>query len=90
MSIDDGGEIFPRERVVAFDVRGDGSAPRVTTQTAPGMSLRDYFAAKAMAALLTSGVAAPRYEPDDPEQAHSLAYLAYKVADAMLAQGKSG
>ncbi len=40
-----------------------------------GMSLRDYFAAKAMA-----GAAGENYKP------HEIAAWAYKMADAMLAE----
>jgi hypothetical protein len=57
------------------------------------MSLRDYFAAKAMAAMLSQqlqpkGISV--YETDDPEQARSLAYLSYKAADAMLTEREKG
>jgi hypothetical protein len=43
-----------------------------------GMSLRDYFAAEALAALLT------RVALDDPHQLAALASDAYRVADALL------
>jgi hypothetical protein len=41
-----------------------------------GMTLRDYFAAKAMQAILGAGISSDQYE-DDAEQA-------YVIADAML------
>ncbi len=41
-----------------------------------GMTLRDYFAAKAMQSMLSAGIDSAQYE-DDAEQA-------YVVADAML------
>lgn len=41
-----------------------------------GMSLRDYFAAKAMQGVLSS--------PSDPESMAALAEWSYRVADAML------
>jgi hypothetical protein len=47
--------------------------------TALGMSLRDYFAAQALAALYSDPHAARDQYPED------IAYVAYKVADAMLA-----
>jgi len=52
-----------------------------------GMTLRDYFAAKAMqGALTTSG--APWLSPDKG-CADSLARMAYEVADSMLEARKS-
>jgi hypothetical protein len=49
------------------------------------VTLLDYFAAKAMAALLSQqyGVRG-MYDPNDPAQAVTLAYLSYQAADAML------
>jgi len=41
-----------------------------------GMTLRDYFAAKAMQALLQLGADSDEFKED--------AHMAYKVADAML------
>lgn len=41
-----------------------------------GMTLRDYFAAKAMQSILNAGISSAQYE-DDAEQA-------YVIADAML------
>lgn len=50
------------------------------------MTLRDYFAGQALTSLLSqmfeSGT--PMYDPNDPEQAISLAHLSYQAADAML------
>ena len=50
-----------------------------------GMSLRDWFAGQALVGLMSqmSGVLA-MYDTDDPEQATTVAFLAYKAADAML------
>lgn len=47
----------------------------------PGMTLRDYFAAKAMAASLVSN---PRFV--DPDKMGMYAVQAYTIADAMLKQ----
>jgi hypothetical protein len=44
----------------------------------PGMTLRDYFAAKAMQAILSRPVG------EDEEDDEILAVLAYNVADSML------
>jgi len=61
-----------------------------------GMSLRDYFATKAMVALLTEEYTVVdesrivkqdrqrMYDVDDIEQADTVAHLAYAMADAML------
>lgn len=43
-----------------------------------GMTLRDYFAAKAMQGVLSS--------PSDPASFEAVGVFAYKVADAMLAE----
>lgn len=80
---DDGGAAFPRateQTVKGFDGTLEGER---------GMSLRDYFAAKAMGALLSQkyGVSG-MYDPNDPAQARTLAYLSYQAADAMLARRK--
>lgn len=45
----------------------------------PGMTLRDYFAAKAMQAILSRPVAEEEEEDDD-----LLAVLAYGMADSMI------
>ncbi|SEO79198.1 hypothetical protein [Nitrosovibrio sp. Nv6] len=66
MSIEDnGGPAFPAQ---FWDER------------ATGMTLRDYFAAKALAGL----VAHPECDEIELHTAASLAYEAYMVADAML------
>ncbi len=62
MSIEDGGSAFP---------------PHWDPKTHPsGMSLRDYFAAKAMQGLMASSA--------DPESMEVAAKWSYKLADAML------
>lgn len=74
MIIDDGGPAFPLA---------------LSPDHVHGMSMRDYFAAKAMGALLSQkyGVSG-MYDPNDPAQASTLAYLSYQAADAMLARRK--
>lgn len=80
--IRDGGSAFPIEGRVEAHYRRE-----------PGMTLRDYFAAKAMHAQLCAeytnrqGVEpdrAPLYDLNDPEQTTTVAHLAYEMADAML------
>jgi hypothetical protein len=68
-AIQDGGPAFPDP--ARADRKWSGP-PRL------GMSLRDYFAAKAMAAQYSDPKAARDQYPED------IAFVAYKVADAML------
>ena len=65
----DGGPAFPTDAL--HELRHDHYE---------GMSLRDYFAAKAMAALLRSEIGKEGWATT-----HGVAKDAYKVADAMLA-----
>lgn len=66
-NIKDGGPAFPLEQP-----HPDGG-----TFSSQGMSLRDYFAAKAMQVLLA--------DPDRGEQSREdVAWLSYVMADAML------
>jgi hypothetical protein len=60
---------------------GGPAFPRGEIQTAPGMTLRDYFAAKAMQGDFNAGVSDNEFD--------AVAKRAYKAADAMLkARGK--
>jgi hypothetical protein len=68
---DDGGPAFPAPELGRQDYGQPGAYP--------GMSLRDYFAAKAMQALLSD----PTCELDD------LGDNAYVIADAMLEARKA-
>ena len=68
-NIDDGGSAFP------FGQVSEITGQPINGYFAPGMTLRDYFAAKAMQGLLASGVEASMKE---------LAEKAYAMADAML------
>ena len=65
MSMKNGGPAFPLQSI------GPEFAPGYA-----GMSLRDYFAAKAMQGLIAS--------PADPESMEVAAKWSYKLADAML------
>lgn len=56
--------------------------PNVTNEK--GMDLRDYFAAKAMQAMIVDPVINQAIEEEDLDHAEFTAYLAYKVADAMM------
>lgn len=64
-----GGSAFP-----------DGSTNDWGNATSPGLTVRDYFAAKAMHAMITSPHASPR----DAGSETNCAILAYSYADAML------
>lgn len=63
-----GGPAFPQDKVDAWGTRtSDG-----------GMTLRDYFAAKAMQAILD------QKDAHDGRECDSAAWMAYRMADAML------
>lgn len=79
MSADNGGPAFPRQHANA-----DADKPGFV-RGHEGMTLRDYFAAKAMQSLLNSG-----YEDGFEEDCKGLATLAYEIADAMLAEREKG
>ena len=72
MSKETGGPAFPGNKKVDF---GDGHAE---IQHTPGMTLRDYFAAKAMDALIVGYANHTTYKIAD------IVFDAYKFADAML------
>lgn len=68
MTKETGGPAFPRAAFDVNDYCGDGSE---------GMTLRDYFAARAMQAILT--------KPESVElTANELANAAYEMADTMM------
>lgn len=69
-----GGPAFPRP----FSV--DDADPDISYPAHMGMSLRDYFAAKAMQATIASWIAKDEYPNTDLEVAEN----AYAVANAML------
>lgn len=73
MSKDNGGPAFPTQRLtIAGDIVPDEE----------GMTLRDYFAAKAMQSLCQGAVLPPDY--DASEDLAIVAFRSYEVADAML------
>lgn len=75
--IDDGGPAFPWHS----DGMLDHEPPH------PGMTLRDYFAAKAMQGLL-SATCHPDVNPEDPLDCELTAKYSFRIADAMLAARK--
>jgi hypothetical protein len=76
MTKDTGGPVFPETHVLPD---GDNSG----WHGCSGMTLRDYFAAKAMQALFTDAFAEEFYE-------EKIAEAAYQIADAMLAERSKG
>jgi hypothetical protein len=70
--IDDGGFAFPRPGFQNENEEAEGQ---------DGMSLRDYFAAKAMNALLIAHGGGGASNHNNPE---ALSKKAYKIADAMI------
>lgn len=94
MNKPDGGPAFPSpERIVGGWENKDGEKV-FSVESSVGMSLRDYFAAKAMHAELNTAGAF-----DDPAEAlitaaeiagrtieQQIAFNAYKLADAMIVQ----
>lgn len=77
MSKNDGGSAFP---VSAIDAAEPGSLDEMK-RLAQGMSLRDYFAAKAMQAWIET---CKDFDGEDPSHADDLARVAYIQADSML------
>lgn len=72
MSKSTGGPAFPEQQ--GADVHGEKYS------ISPGMTLRDYFAAKAMAEILA------RWGSHQDVAHHSIAKIAYQMADAMLSE----
>lgn len=75
MSTNDGGPAFP----TPIDGEGRGPQTGANTFQAVGMTLRDYFAAKAMNALVNWK------DSDDAVFQADIARDAYAIADAMIA-----
>jgi hypothetical protein len=80
--MNDGGPAFPIQQQSWNNMGGSGFV-----NYRPGMSLRDYLAAHAMVALMTS----PHLELKQEMGTHeNIALGAYEFADAMLAARSSG
>lgn len=75
----DGGSAFPTSRVERQEIIKGGHSEFVRVNY-PGMSLRDYFAAKAMLRMT------PEYCDDVDMSYAELARRSYLIADAMLAE----
>lgn len=83
--IKDGGPAFPVSTTQSpyTDFGNYGHQDGNTTWQFGGMTLRDYFAAKAMASMLTHSVG------DDWPEHKNVAMHAYNMADEMLAARES-
>lgn len=81
--IKNGGPAFPVFGVNSVRVEMDGSTEWEPQQISEGMTLRDYFAAKAMQGLVAS-VGAAQMRVDEA------ADFAYLIAGAMLAAREGG
>jgi len=68
--INDGGPAFPVQDAASWQ--------------AHGMSLRDYFAAKALAALISIGGNGTSFGPESKDNNERFSSVAYIMADAML------
>lgn len=77
---DDGGSAFPVADPSWLSLRTVAESMRA----AAGMSLRDYFAAKAMAALIAGPEARDGTDHYDDESNDNTAECAYMIADCML------
>lgn len=74
-TIDDGGAAFPRHCLETHYASDGDDHDRLELRSAhPGMSLRDYFAAKWLTTIVT-------HEPTDADE---VARVCYVMADAML------
>ena len=84
---DTGGPAFPTTRTVRSKGMDRGGYPTavVSLEDAGGMTLRDYFAGQALAAIVRDrdALRSLNGEPDYPLESN-LSFTCYKIADAML------
>lgn len=74
----DGGPAFPQ--TIAFNPNGEAVTAGMYFTEGPGMTLRDYFAAKAMLGYCSCASTV------DSWSVETTAEQAYRIADAMLAE----
>ena len=84
MNKDDGGSAFPQVESQQAGSQGDY---HTEVYSAGGMSLRDYFAAKAMQSIVAGAMA--QGGANEAADAPELAKVAWLMADAMLATRKT-
>lgn len=86
MTRDTGGPAFPGIEAVVTGIDSDG-IERIDTEACGGMTLRDYFAAKALPVAMTVPWSEIGYVPvNGLTDIQQHARLAYRIADAMLAE----
>ena len=78
----DGGPAFPIQKEMLSTKIEQGHLSEITT--IPGMTLRDYFAAKAMQGILSCFHEYREIADVTGDKTEARAELAYKLADAML------
>lgn len=83
MAEKDGGSAFPLVLEASIELLGDGTSRHMAINRDPGMSMRDYFAVRMMAALYSAP--AP-IKKAGKEIATGVEYAdtAYELADALL------
>ena len=81
--INTGGAAFPQLEVVSGERDGHGDAIEAYTIATGGMTLRDYFAAKALQGMHAS--LADSVNWPDGDGVKKIAEVAYSQADAMIA-----
>lgn len=81
---DDGGQAFPEIVSGEANIRAYVDGYDLTFTSAGGMSLRDYFAAKAMQSIMNIEIEDAKNVLPDDTAASWIARHAYFMADAML------
>ena len=81
-----GGPAFPVQKEMLSTKIEQGHLSEITT--IPGMTLRDYFAAKAMQGILSCFHEYQEIADVTGDKTEARAKLAYKLADAMLEEKK--
>lgn len=79
-----GGPAFPVSTMPASNVESYGHQDSSHTWQYPGMSLRDYFAAKAMQAAVAAAAGWSACDFREDMDCDALASFAYRQAEAML------
>jgi len=89
-AVDNGGYAFPTSIAACPNANGDIVVHDSAERAEPGMSLRDYFAAKAMQGAMARGGPVWSDETDRRKAYANFADRMYAMADAMLRARKSG
>ena len=84
-TINDGGPAFPQS--LAFNVNGEAVTAGMYFAEGPGMTLRDWFAGKALTGMMAFATGAT-FDPS--KNCDRFAEASYALADAMIAARKGG